>query len=153
MRAIFFVFLICIVNGLVATPSHSTEGTFGGTTAKPDSPVLAMWSNENTVPVIWVYGKPSTCPETRREAKSVLMIVPTRRLKDGELFHFDAIELPLCLERLWNGEAVICRSGLLRLQYFVDKQEYLGDYDFKMNDGTNRSMAFRAKYCPVPSSP
>jgi hypothetical protein len=129
--------------------SHAAGLEFAAPTVSPDDPVVAMWSNENAVLLFWIYGEPSTCPETRRTAKSVLTIVPSQRLKDREWSYAIAAELPICLERLWDGSTTICRGGIFRLQYFDAEQEYRGDYQFKMSDGTQRSKSFRAKYCPV----
>lgn len=129
--------------------SQAAELGIAAPSVLSDAPVFAMWSNENAVLLLWIYGEPSTCPETRRTAKSVLTIVPSQRLKDRDWSYAIAEELPICLERLWDSSTTICRTGVFRLQYFETEQEYRGDYQFKMSDGTERSTSFRAKYCPV----
>ncbi len=123
--------------------------TFGPPVVPVSTPVNAMWSYDNAVFIMWIYGEKSTCPETRRNANSVLMIAPGHPPADKEWKYMIPAEIPICLLNARDKETAICESGELSFEYFETDKEYRGEYKFDLSDGTKEAGVFRAKYCPM----
>lgn len=121
----------------------------GGPAVPVSTPVNAMWSYDNAVFIMWIYGESSSCPETRRHTNSVLMIAPGTPPEDKEWKYLISAEIQLCLRQTRGKEAAICEAGELKYEYFEADEEYRGEYQFELSNGTKEKGAFRAKYCPA----
>ena len=133
----------------VLQPSISADITLGPPSISATQAVNGMWSNENAILFVWLYGESSQCPETRRNAKSVITFTPGIRLKDGEFLYAIPQELVICMHAAWDQTITMCKSGTVRVQYFEREHEFRGDYDLTFDDGTMKKGLFRAQYCPV----
>jgi hypothetical protein len=140
---LFFIALLAY-----AGPSH-TRPTLQAPDVPSTLPINASWNNDNVVPVIWIYNKPSTCPYASEDRGTFLTITPNRKLADREWSYTTPVEHSICMELESNGEAAFCEDGEIKIQFFEPEKEYRGTYTLKMRDGSRRDGKFRAKYCPT----
>lgn len=136
------------ITRLLAVASLSMAAAHCISSSAGNIPVNALWNDDSGFG-IWLYPGPGKCPEARTRFKSFLVVGPGEHANGENPRIFTVSELDLCMEvgSDSNSPALLCRGGTLQLKYYEARGEYVGQYEFTLEDGSTRKGTFRAEHC------
>ncbi|MFC1720437.1 hypothetical protein ACFL00_04785 [Pseudomonadota bacterium] len=109
--------------------------------------VNALWNDGLPGLVgLWIYPTSGGCPDLRTKAVPLVLAAKSSQAKQ------EVSSLSYCF-KLPEGNSAMnkCANGAVQLAYEESSNQYSGNYEFEMADGTKVEGTFTAAYCPKQS--